>query len=253
VEFGKRLREKREEKKYSLEFVEEETKIRKYYLQALENEEFNVLPHRVYASGFVKKYARFLGLNEQEMVEEYKSLAYGDDPEDEEEVAYKGLVEEGKKISYKNMIIAGIFLLVVIWLGNYLINIFISNDSDLPGKNRSLVQEPGDISSPDTQKKPDNNSSDIEQNPKEFVVKASLLIEAERDCWLNIIVDGNEEFTGILPAGENKFFEGDESIYIKAGNAGGIKLTFNGNKVGPLGPIGEVRDRTFFAEKQEVE
>jgi cytoskeletal protein RodZ len=245
MEFGKTLKQRREEKDYSLEYVQEETKIRKYYLEALENENFSVLPPRVYATGFVKKYARFLELNEKEMVEEFINLAYGNT--DEEEMIYEDDNLEKKGFSYKNIAAAVVFLLVAIWLGNYLVNVFANNYSD-PGK--PPVEEPGNINS--EAPGPDNRA-DSDNNEKEIVVKASLLIEGKSDCWVRIVVDGDEQFSGIITAGENKYFEGNESIYIKAGNAGGIDLTYNGNKIEPLGSLNAVEEKTFLAEEQEVE
>ena len=47
--------ERRESLGLTLEHIEEETKIRKLYLDAIEKERFNILPPRVYATGFVKK------------------------------------------------------------------------------------------------------------------------------------------------------------------------------------------------------
>ena len=70
---GEKLKEERVRLGYSLEEVEEETKIRKYYLEAIENENFAVLPPKVYAVGFVKRYAKFLGLDEQEFANEFKT------------------------------------------------------------------------------------------------------------------------------------------------------------------------------------
>ena len=53
--FGEKLREAREAKGYSLDYIEEETKIRKLYIEALEQETFDLLPPKVYATGFVRR------------------------------------------------------------------------------------------------------------------------------------------------------------------------------------------------------
>jgi cytoskeletal protein RodZ len=109
----------------ALEEVEEETKIRKYYLEALENGNFRVLPPPVYASGFVKRYAILLGLDEKEMVAEFRALAYGEgeEPAVEEEPmqAVSREREPRKPLPVKNIknIAAGIvFLIIALWLGS---------------------------------------------------------------------------------------------------------------------------------------
>ena len=56
------LSEKRKEKELTLADVEQSTKIRKIYLEAIENGRFKDLPSESYALGFVKNYASFLDI-----------------------------------------------------------------------------------------------------------------------------------------------------------------------------------------------
>ena len=59
---GQILRKARERRNISLEEAEGVTRISRRYLQALELEEFSILPAPVYARGFLRTYASFLGL-----------------------------------------------------------------------------------------------------------------------------------------------------------------------------------------------
>ena len=63
AEIGRILEQKRKERGLSLEEVEQATKIRKRYLKGLEREDFAILPDAVYAMGFLKTYANYLGLD----------------------------------------------------------------------------------------------------------------------------------------------------------------------------------------------
>ncbi|MBC7075978.1 MAG: helix-turn-helix domain-containing protein [Syntrophomonadaceae bacterium] len=243
MDFGETFQKKREEQGYSLEAVEEETKIRKFYLEAIEKENFECLPPRVYATGFVKKYARFIGLDEEEMTEKFKNLAYGNKEETEEldEIPVNPAELERKNFfNFKNIISAAIFLVIAIWLGNYVVSYLTGKTAELPSENRPPVEE-------------NTNSEQVKEDkqPQETPNKAQLVIEAKSNCWLYVAVDGAEQFTGILSAGQKKTFEGEESIYIKAGNAGGIEMTFNGTRIEPLGSYGEVKEKTFFALEQD--
>lgn len=76
---GGKLRSIRRKKKISLEKVEEETKIRLKYLQAIESDNFRSLPSRVYVIGFIRRYSDYLGINPDESVREYKQ-AFGRSP-----------------------------------------------------------------------------------------------------------------------------------------------------------------------------
>lgn len=66
-EMGALLRQERERQGISLETAATEIKISKKYLVALEEGQTKELPHPVYAKGFVKNYARLLGLDPEEM------------------------------------------------------------------------------------------------------------------------------------------------------------------------------------------
>lgn len=73
-EIGRRLREARLAKGISLAEVEEQTKIRRRYLEAIEAGAETVLPGDVYTKGFIRSYANFLGLDGPALVDEYKRL-----------------------------------------------------------------------------------------------------------------------------------------------------------------------------------
>ena len=68
---GQLLREARETKGLTLVEVEQETRIRLNYLEALEAEEYDRLPGDVYVRGFLRNYARFLALEPEEVLAHY--------------------------------------------------------------------------------------------------------------------------------------------------------------------------------------
>lgn len=71
-ELGHILREARETKGLTLEEAQEETRINSKYLAALENGEYDKLPTPVHVRGFLRNYARFLGLDSQPLLERYE-------------------------------------------------------------------------------------------------------------------------------------------------------------------------------------
>ena len=72
-ELGSSLREARVRRGVELAQVAAETRIRTPYLQALEDERFELLPGSVYGKGFLRAYADYLGLESQLFVEEYNA------------------------------------------------------------------------------------------------------------------------------------------------------------------------------------
>jgi len=73
--FGDRLRREREMRGVSLDDIAEATKIGTRLLRALEEEHFELLPGGIFNKGFVRAYAKYLGLNEEEAVADYLQAA----------------------------------------------------------------------------------------------------------------------------------------------------------------------------------
>ena len=79
-QIGTSLREARLRQGLDLLDAETATKIRSKYLQALEDERFDVLPAPTYVKGFLRNYAEYLGLDGQLYMDEYNSrYVQGDD------------------------------------------------------------------------------------------------------------------------------------------------------------------------------
>jgi cytoskeleton protein RodZ len=70
-ELGSFLRRMREERGYSIDDVVEGTKVRATYLRAIEDGDLRPLPGLVYARGFIRSYAEFLGLKGTEIANAY--------------------------------------------------------------------------------------------------------------------------------------------------------------------------------------
>jgi len=79
--FGDRLRREREMRGVSLDDIAEATKIGTRSLRALEEEHFELLPGGIFNKGFVRAYAKYLGLNEDEAVTDYLSAAGESSPD----------------------------------------------------------------------------------------------------------------------------------------------------------------------------
>lgn len=71
-ELGTRLREARVEKGYTLNTLQQMTKIQKKYLQAIEEGQYEEVPGTFYVRAFVKQYADMVGLNGEELLEEFQ-------------------------------------------------------------------------------------------------------------------------------------------------------------------------------------
>ncbi|MEK3947682.1 RodZ family helix-turn-helix domain-containing protein [Paenibacillus sp. FSL H7-0703] len=80
-ELGQQLKEARLQKGLSLDDVQEMTKIRKRYLEAIETGDYKVLPGSFYVRAFIKTYAETVGLNPDEILEGHQSNVPEPEPE----------------------------------------------------------------------------------------------------------------------------------------------------------------------------
>ncbi|RME82559.1 MAG: helix-turn-helix domain-containing protein, partial [Caldilineae bacterium] len=73
LDIGQLLRQTREARELSLADVEEQIRIRQRFLHALESGDWDALPNEVVARGFIRRYARFLGLDPDELLAQLKT------------------------------------------------------------------------------------------------------------------------------------------------------------------------------------
>ena len=82
VSIGELFKQRRQEMNLSLKEIENGTSIRVAHLQAIEEGEMSKLISPVYAQGFVRQYANYLGIDADKMVKEYSRQFTKPDPQD---------------------------------------------------------------------------------------------------------------------------------------------------------------------------
>ena len=81
-EIGQKLREARIEKGYTLDDLQQITKIQKRYLIAIEEGNFDALPGSFYVRAFIKQYAQTVGLDSEVLLAEYQDTLPNTKPEE---------------------------------------------------------------------------------------------------------------------------------------------------------------------------
>jgi len=111
-EFGRQLKEERLRQGLELADVMEKTKISRVSLEAIEEGNERALPHPVYAKGFVKNYARFLGMDADKMGNTMAQIyvADEDDPSEDQLV----LTDARRLPAVKSRFAARLVILAVI-------------------------------------------------------------------------------------------------------------------------------------------
>ena len=113
---GEILKTARKKKELTLEQAEEETKVRARYLEALEDGRYELLPASVYTVGFLAKYADFLGLKKDELIQQFGSER-GKGYNHAKIMVERRIREPLFSVTPKLLMICGIVLVLVLVLG----------------------------------------------------------------------------------------------------------------------------------------
>lgn len=120
VRAGEKLSQARLEKGLSLEEVSKKTKIKENFLEEIEKGEYQKLPSVSYAQGFVRSYAKFLDLNEEEIMAIFRREF---DEEKTYKVLPKGFETEEFAVS-KFRLTRGFYIIVLIFIAFILYLLF---------------------------------------------------------------------------------------------------------------------------------
>jgi cytoskeletal protein RodZ len=253
--FGEELRREREIRGISLKEIADATKISKRFLDALERNDHTTLPAPVFTRGFVREYARYVGLNAEEMVNRYNYAASNDDriekpPQIERypatpvrDISPKPKPKRGIPPAYArvNRNLIAIFVIVlalatVVWWAVQR-KLLVERDS---------AAEPPPIAAAKPVPLPPAPAPAAA--PVVDDSKLRLEIEATDRAWISVKADGKRVFEDELQQGEKRDFEAADKFDFKTGNAAGVILRINGVEVPQLGPEGRTRSATFDRE-----
>lgn len=251
---GEWLRAARQERGITLSQVEQATKIRHKYLMALEEEDSRLLPPEVYTLSFLKTYCRYLALDPEAGVRRY--FAWRGRPEPE------GLQPAIRPLRWSvtigaNSLVAMLTVLALALLGYYAYHQYTIFRGSLAASSGTpeLGVAPTPVRLPpvayaSAPEEPQATGPSPAARPlptATLIPGVSLEISARARCWLRVIVDGRVAFEGFLSPGQTRTWTGREMVFIRAGNAGGIEITYNGKKLGLFGASGEVKEGTWTA------
>lgn len=143
---GQDLRAARQRKGEDLASVSRTLKIRKDHLEALEESEFDALPGRTYAVGFVRSYAEYLGLDAAAFVERYKAEIAGlFEPPSEKENAYSPQAERRLP---QGAILFVVLLVIGVGYGGYYLS--VSADRMLTEEETAVPERLAAVIEPET-------------------------------------------------------------------------------------------------------
>lgn len=247
---GARLKKIRQEKGISLEDVHRKTKIQLNILKAIEGESITSLSP-VYLKSFLKIYCKFLGVEPQEFMKEYKEPQPKAKTQVERAIRMREFpvrlnrpLEIIRKASLrfrsfkpsKEAIRIFAMVLVIPFLFVILFNLgkaISSRRKNFPAK-AERVQAKEQAALPSKPSKPKTPAS------LSAVSSIKLGIRAKENCWVQVRADGVVVFQRVLEKGRLETWVAKDKFELSLGNAGGVELEINGELFSNLGRRGQV-------------
>jgi hypothetical protein len=235
---GDEFRAAREARHLTLSDVSEQIHIRSVYLQSIEAEEWSAIAAPVYVRGFLRTYARFLGLDPEAAVARLAAMLGESGSRIPEPTAVKPIRMRRRSGPSVWLWVAGVVALALVTVVAYKALEFRAAPKE-PAVAADSAQAGPVAGTP----APRHDVVPLLVTPPPAKSARTLVVSITSTSWLLVKIDGAQMVEGIYPAGTVKKFHG-KSASIRAGNAGGVDLTVNGKNLGPLGASGSVVDKT---------
>jgi cytoskeleton protein RodZ len=231
---GERFRAAREARGMSLPDVAEQIRIRSLYLAAIEDENWNTIGAPVYVRGFLRTYARFLGLDPEEAVAAFNSTQPLPPTNTAREPEPRGAAPSwaGAALLWGAGTVAVLLIAFVVFT-----ELTMPRRTGLPAV---AVASAAPVAASPTAAAPSATST---PGPSVDGTK-SLALVLSASSWLRVTVDGSVSMEGTFPAGTSKTFHGKNAL-VRIGNAGGVEIYVDGKDVGKLGKQGDVVEQAF--------
>lgn len=257
-EIGQKLRNARIKKGYTIDDLQQITKIQKRYLIAIEEGQFDHLPGDFYVRAFIKQYSDAVGISSDDLLEEYKADIPNSQPTQEsapEETKTRTIKEESNSFfsnlgNYIPQIVVGIVVIVIIGV--------IAFGMVHRNQNASSVTIPKDNTTQTTKKSTKKTpakkapAKKAEAKTKELTVKESstegtytitnaptggVKVDVEGSggqAWIQFKEGSNTTWQQALSSGEKKSttVPSDTTTFtVQTGNVTNTKVTIDGKSV----------------------
>lgn len=261
IQIGKKLRDARQAKGYTLDDLQQLTKIQKRYLIAIEDEKFDELPGDFYVRAFIKQYADTVGLDGNELLKEFneqlpkaKTEEYSDHISQavETRANRRKTVSQGisKVRQYMPTIIIACVIVIVlaaIWVtaivrGHQDSSTKIDNSSvSVSGESRKKSSSSVKKSSTKTKKstaikltEASRNNNSVTYNAASLKKDAKLQIKTSGRAWNSVTTDGTNALSRTMDANSTAdvtIKRTTNTVVITVGNASATTLKLGNKKI----------------------
>jgi cytoskeletal protein RodZ len=268
---SEKLRRERELRGISLKQISDDTRIGVRFLEALEENRFELIPGEFYRRSYLRAYTRYLGLDEDRAVNAYissqKEKPTSETSPDGNEIAFFSYRAGNRDIwvisaeSLDGRSPAIPFWLPWVGLGAVVLmgTLWVVSSEPAPAVKEIGETRPEAFDKPATASvspsetvsssasrvpvlSPPVHASPVPRSLRaDTTGKLRLVLDVGESCWLEIMADGKVVTTGLKERGYRREFVANEELRLWLGNAGGVSLWINDRLLKPLGRPGQVR------------
>jgi len=179
---GDYLKSKREALNISLQEIAQVTRIRRSILEAIESNRYDLLPPKVFAQGFIKSYASYLGLDENEVIKRYSELVEA--PDEDTKTAEVLKSSSSGRFFFVILLVAGLIAAAVFLLrmnpGNE------NADDSVPRETAPVAAPPARVTPPPDESAAIESGRETAEAPAAF----TSTIKAEEGSLTTAAVEG---------------------------------------------------------------
>ncbi len=227
---GMELKRERELRGITLQEIADATKINIRYLRDLEEDRLDNLPGTFFIKGIIRSFAKYIGLDENTILNSYYESELHREQEKEEQEEESQKTQSTFPIKVKK-ILYSVSLFLALMAVLTLIYILVNQKP----KGRKVEETPSTLTIQETAPAPPPETPILEEE-KELILDLTFV----KETWIQIYADGELVTEGLKLEGEKVQVIAKKELLIHTGNAGGISFTLN-NKTGkPFGESGTV-------------
>ena len=233
---GKYLKRERENRKLSLREVSKQIKVREPFLRAFEEDRRDLFPSVTYVKGFLSAYAKYLGLDSNEIILRYEAVSKSEPIIRPEVLPRKRMLWHPKYLwTIGGVIIVGFIALYLLLSPS---QPPVAPPAPEPEAKATIAQPP---------------PPPVSEKPSALAEKGiSLDIKAVERTWVAIQIDGQPVREATFQPGESFTYRAAKRIELVLGNAGGLDMTFNERRLEKIGKSGEVVTVVFTPQGVET-
>ena len=235
---GEKLRQAREARDITISEVAEQTRISPLYIESIENDDYRILPGGIFNKGFVKSFAKYVGVDEQEALQDYSRIISEQQgyQKEEETKSYRPevLTDDRSSSTIPTVIVAVIILGLMTWgilaLVKYIQNAPAQTVSATPTPKTEEMNANLSNSQAASTNTNTNTNQAMPATDKIHVEFKS----ADKDISVEATIDGKKEST-IVKSDAPKVYDPQESLKLRyyKGFASEVQLNINGKQITP--------------------